>query len=89
MTLSVIVLEHKNWLEQWWKDKAYLEERTSLLNINFGGPAEYRDFGWELKEGTQVWGLNKLIMNELVVHIAKLNNDSDINRNGLIYELST
>ncbi|CAK8697219.1 unnamed protein product [Clavelina lepadiformis] len=45
---------HRNWLEQWWSDKVYLESRTSLLVSNFSGPGTYLEHYWPLQEGTQL-----------------------------------
>ncbi|XP_056142430.1 peroxisomal carnitine O-octanoyltransferase-like isoform X1 [Lampris incognitus] len=45
----------RNWLEDWWLDKAYLEVRIpSQLNVNFGGPAPYLEHCWPPTEGTQL-----------------------------------
>uniref|UniRef100_H2ZAP8 Choline/carnitine acyltransferase domain-containing protein n=1 Tax=Ciona savignyi TaxID=51511 RepID=H2ZAP8_CIOSA len=45
---------HKNWLEQWWLENAYLEGRTPLPVGNFSGPGTYVENYWPLKEGTQL-----------------------------------
>ncbi|XP_045081942.1 peroxisomal carnitine O-octanoyltransferase-like [Coregonus clupeaformis] len=46
---------HRNWLEEWWLDAAYLELRyPSQLNVNFGGPAPYLEHCWPPTEGVQL-----------------------------------
>ncbi|TRZ03115.1 hypothetical protein DNTS_029900 [Danionella cerebrum] len=45
----------RNWLEDWWLDKAYLEVRIpSQLNVNFGGPTAYLEHCWPACNGTQL-----------------------------------
>ncbi|CAB1334629.1 unnamed protein product [Coregonus sp. 'balchen'] len=45
---------HRNWLEEWWLDAAYLELRyPSQLNVNFGGPAPYLEHCWPPTEGAR------------------------------------
>jgi len=46
--------EQKNWLEEWWLDKVYLETRMPLPLGNFSGPATYLEHEWPLQEGTQL-----------------------------------
>uniref|UniRef100_A0A8C7RW63 Peroxisomal carnitine O-octanoyltransferase n=1 Tax=Oncorhynchus mykiss TaxID=8022 RepID=A0A8C7RW63_ONCMY len=46
---------HRNWLEEWWLNAAYLELRyPSQLNVNFGGPAPYLEHCWPPTEGVQL-----------------------------------
>eukprot|EP01137_Pigoraptor_chileana_P035371 Opistho-2@29268 len=46
--------EHRNWLEEWWENLAYLDWREPCaVNVNFCGPAEY-EF-WPAKAGSQVY----------------------------------
>ena len=46
--------KRRNWLEQWWSEKVYLETRVSLPLQNFSGPGTYLEHVWPLKEGTQL-----------------------------------
>uniref|UniRef100_A0A4W3JD44 Peroxisomal carnitine O-octanoyltransferase n=1 Tax=Callorhinchus milii TaxID=7868 RepID=A0A4W3JD44_CALMI len=47
--------DKRNWLEEWWLNSAYLDNREpTMLNVNFAGAAPYLEHYWEPKEGTQV-----------------------------------
>ncbi|XP_078494503.1 peroxisomal carnitine O-octanoyltransferase-like [Ciona intestinalis] len=44
----------KNWLDEWWLKKVYLEGRAPLATGNFSGPGTYIEHYWPLKPGTQL-----------------------------------
>ncbi|XP_070566738.1 peroxisomal carnitine O-octanoyltransferase-like [Ptychodera flava] len=46
---------HRNWLEEWWENLAYLSARTpNAINVNFAGPYPFHEEFWPLKYGTQL-----------------------------------
>ena len=45
---------YRNWMEDWWLNKVYLETRTPMPLQNFSGPGTYLEKVWPLKEGTQL-----------------------------------
>ena len=47
-------LKCRNWLEEWWLQKAYLETRTPMPLQNFSGTGTYLETVWPLKDGTQI-----------------------------------
>ena len=46
--------KHRNWMEDWWLNKVYLETRTPMPLQNFSGPGTYLESVWPLKDGTQL-----------------------------------
>lgn len=44
----------RNWLEDWWLEKAYLEFRKPIMYLYFGGPGPYFESVWPAKKNTQV-----------------------------------
>lgn len=51
--IFIFYLAQRNWLEQWWVEKAYLEYRAPLTVQNFAGLMDIPEL-WPLKSGTQV-----------------------------------
>ncbi|XP_077979259.1 peroxisomal carnitine O-octanoyltransferase-like [Glandiceps talaboti] len=47
--------QHRNWLEDWWEQLAYLSSRNSIaLDINYAGPHPYHEDVWPPKYGSQL-----------------------------------
>ncbi|XP_077978570.1 peroxisomal carnitine O-octanoyltransferase-like [Glandiceps talaboti] len=46
---------HRNWLEEWWDELAYLSGRDSIaVSVNYGGPYPFHEDIWPPKYGTQL-----------------------------------
>ena len=45
--------EHRNWVEEWWLQKGYMELRLPLLYMNFVGVPDFLEF-FPPQEGTEV-----------------------------------
>jgi len=45
--------EHRNWLEEWWLKKRYMELRLPLLYMNLVGVPDFLEF-LPPQEGTEV-----------------------------------
>uniref|UniRef100_A0A8C4NM81 Peroxisomal carnitine O-octanoyltransferase n=2 Tax=Eptatretus burgeri TaxID=7764 RepID=A0A8C4NM81_EPTBU len=45
----------RNWLEQWWRNAAYLDTRSETqISVNAGGCGPHLEHSWQAQDGTQV-----------------------------------
>ncbi|XP_070566735.1 peroxisomal carnitine O-octanoyltransferase-like [Ptychodera flava] len=54
--------EHRNWLETWWEECAYLQSREPIsVTVNYGGPYPFHEDIWPPQPGTQLQRMAMLL----------------------------